>query len=202
MYEIGTRPVLLGRRNNILIAGGLLVLSLIVGLIVGGVSRRLRAGLLIGTLTGLILAGLGFFLGRGLIPYQRPTVENTRQGDTFWELAGRHGLRATVVRVPATFPPRAFPHGEILAGLGVPDLRGTFGTFSFYTSEAISQEMDKNTEMGGKIIPVQLTNGGCDSYIFGPRNRLFDQPPEILPPVHFQMTHTDSGAEAVTITIR
>ena len=200
MYEIGSKPVLLGRRNNVLIGAGLFVVALVVGLIVGGLSRRLRAGLLVGVLSGIILGGIGVVLGRGLIPYQRPTVLNTRQGDTFRELAGGHGLRATVVRVPATFPPRAFPHGEILAGLGVPDMRGTFGTFSFYTDEPIPEQMDKNTEMGGKIIPVTLANGACDSYIFGPRNRLFDQPPEILPPVHFQVTHTDSGAQAVAIT--
>jgi len=200
MYEIGSHQVLLGRRNNILIAGGLFVIAVVLGLVVGAASRRLRAGLAVGLLAGLILGGVGFFLGRGLIPYQRPTVENTRHGDTFWELAGRHGLSATVVRVPATFPPRAFPHGEILAGLGVPDIRGTFGTFSFYTNEPIPEEMDKNTEMGGKIIPVQLPNGECDSYIFGPRNRLFDDPPEILPPVHFRVSQTDSGAQAVTIT--
>jgi predicted AlkP superfamily phosphohydrolase/phosphomutase len=199
MYDIGSRKVLLGKQNHLLVAAGLFVLSILLGLAAGALSRRLGTGLVAGTLAGLLLGGVALVAARGLVPYRRPTVVNTRQGDTFWELAGRHGLSATVVRVPATFPPRAFPHGEILAGLGVPDIRGTFGTFSFYTTEALPQTMDKNTEMGGKIIPVKLVNGEASSVLYGPRNRLFDDPPEILPPVHFRVEHPAGAPERVII---
>lgn len=187
MYAIGSEPVLLGERNHFLVAGGLLVVAVVLGLLAGAVARRPGTGLLAGVLAGVLIGGLALVFARDLVPHRRPTVQNTRQGDTFWEVAGRHGQAATIVRVPATFPPRAFPHGEILAGLGVPDIRGTFGTFSFYTSEPISPNVDKNTEMGGKIIPVEIVDGAAESYIFGPRNRLFDEPPEILPPVRFQV---------------
>ena len=199
MYRIGSKPVLLGDKNHFLVAGALLVLSGLLGLAAGAIRRRPRRGLGAGILAGLVLGGLAVPLARNLIPYRQPTVENTRQGATFWELAGRQGLRSTVVRVPATFPAQAFPHGEILSGLGVPDIRGTFGTFSFYTTLPLPEKVDENTEMGGKVIQISLVNGEADSYLFGPRNHLFDAPPEVLPPVHFRLNR-EASPSTVTIT--
>jgi predicted AlkP superfamily phosphohydrolase/phosphomutase len=199
MYVIGTKKVLWGRQNHWLVAIGLLVLSPLLGLLLGGVLRRPRRGILLGGVAGMALGIGAVFLARDVIPYQRPTVENTRQGETFWEVAGEEGISCKIVRVPATFPPRAFPHGEILAGLGVPDIRGTFGTFSYYTTESLADRLDEDTEMGGKIINVSLLDGETDSYIFGPRNRLFDDPPEILPPVHFKVNRK-SDPPTVEIT--
>ena len=36
------------------------------------------------------------------------------------------------------------PLRQILAGLGVPDIRGTFGTFSFYTTESLPAQVQQN----------------------------------------------------------
>jgi predicted AlkP superfamily phosphohydrolase/phosphomutase len=197
MYAIGSKPVLLGKNNHLLIAAALLVVPLLAGLGAGAARRRPGRGLLVGGTVGILLGAAGFVAGRDLLPYRRPTIENVRRGVTFWELAGEHGIRSCILRVPATFPPRGFPNGEILAGLGVPDIRGTMGTFSFYTT-APDLETDEDTEMGGKIIQVSLVNGETDSYLYGPRNKLFDDPPEILPPVHFKL---DREASPPTVTI-
>ncbi len=80
----------------------------------------------------------------------------------------------------------------------MPDIRGTFGTFSYYTTQHLPEKTAENTEMGGKIIQVSLLNGETDSFIFGPRNRLFDDPPDILPPVHFKV---DRSADPPTVTV-
>ena len=61
-------------------------------------------------------------------------VELLRQGQPFWELLEAHGVRRTIVRMPANFPPSGTATRE-LSGMGTPDLLGTYGTFSFYTSE-------------------------------------------------------------------
>jgi predicted AlkP superfamily phosphohydrolase/phosphomutase len=47
-------------------------------------------------------------------------------------VAGEHGIFSSVLRVPFTFPPEKF-YGNMLSGLGTPDLRGTQGSFSFYS---------------------------------------------------------------------
>ncbi len=200
MYDIGSRKFLWGRYNHLLVALAVLAASLALGLLFGAFGRRPVRGILIGGAVGVVLGGAALVLAKDVLPYHRPTVANTRKGETFWEVAGRHGIRSRIVRVPATFPPRRFTGGDILAGLGVPDIRGTFGTFSFYTTASADDKTAENTEMGGKIIQVSLLDGETDSFVFGPRNRLFDSPPDIEPPVHFKVDKTaDPPTVAVTI---
>ena len=43
----------------------------------------------------------------------------------------------TVIRIPANFPP-VKAKGFTLSGMGTPDLRGSYGTFSFYTDDPMA----------------------------------------------------------------
>lgn len=199
MYRISNDPVGWGKNNHLLIALALLTLALIVGPVIGLFVKRPVRGLAVGLVAGVVLGLAGFVFGRDLIPYRVPHVENTRQGATFWEVAGEAGIPATIVRVPGMFPPDPFAHGSILAGLGVPDIRGNFGTFTYYTTESRTEQVDENTEFGGKIIQVSLLDGACESYIYGPRNRLFDDPPDILTPVRFRVDR-EASPHTVTVT--
>ena len=52
----------------------------------------------------------------------------------FWQTLSERGVPVTIVRMPVNYPP--LPYGDELAGMGTPDLRGTQGTFSFYTDDA------------------------------------------------------------------
>ena len=58
-----------------------------------------------------------------------------RRGPAFWTLAGQAGVRSAVLDVPITFPPEEVPNGELLAGWPTPDLRGTPGTPTFFSSD-------------------------------------------------------------------
>ena len=60
-------------------------------------------------------------------------ARNRRVGTPFWISAEREGHRSSVLRVPVTYP--ADPISRMLSGMGVPDLLGTQGTFTFYTTE-------------------------------------------------------------------
>lgn len=63
-----------------------------------------------------------------------PKAVNLRRGIPLWELLSAAGLPSRVVRFPCTYPPDNIK-GRMLAGMGVPDLRGGLGTSTFYTSE-------------------------------------------------------------------
>ena len=94
----------------------------------------------------------------------KPEPVCNRAGTSVWKVLSDAGLRSTVVRVPVTFPPEKF-NGRMLSGLGVPDLRGTWGTSVLYEEGA--SEVD--TEMGG--VEVGLSRGGDGIYqtnIVGP----------------------------------
>jgi predicted AlkP superfamily phosphohydrolase/phosphomutase len=62
--------------------------------------------------------------------------EPPRQSDGFWRYTSDAGIPTTVVRWPVTFPPEKV-NGRFLSGLGVPDLLGTEGQYTFYTTAPI-----------------------------------------------------------------
>jgi predicted AlkP superfamily phosphohydrolase/phosphomutase len=57
-----------------------------------------------------------------------------------------------VLRMPFTFPPEKF-YGSMLSGLGTPDLRGTQGSFSFY-SESKGQDFDISDGVFEMLLPL------------------------------------------------
>ncbi|HEX9941771.1 MAG TPA: alkaline phosphatase family protein [Thermoanaerobaculia bacterium] len=107
-----------------------------------------------------------------LLPKSRPIAINNQHGDTFWKLLGQAGKRVTVMRIPVTFPPKAFAHGELLSGLGVPDLSGRIGKPFYFTSELFF------TPKGGGDFSVEVVElvdnrGTVETEIKGPPNELF-----------------------------
>ena len=79
-------------------------------------------------------------IGRWQIPLSSPKIELKRKSQSFWKIVSAKGIYASVLRMPFTFPPEKF-YGSMLAGLGTPDLRGTQGSFSFY-SEGQGEDFD------------------------------------------------------------
>ena len=124
----------------------------------------------------LMAAILGTFLF-SFLPKKLPRPLFRREGVSFWKLTAGQGIPTVVLRAPVTFPPEELPGGRLLSGLGVPDLRKTFGTFSYYATDESHQ---KDTEMGGKIIPVEMQNGKIYTYILGPR--VNPEYPSLIPP--------------------
>ena len=72
-------------------------------------------------------------LGKYRIPLGRPSVELRRKSEPFWKILGRHDISSTILRVPVTFPPDQFK-GRQLSAMSTPDLRGTQGTFSWFST--------------------------------------------------------------------
>lgn len=77
-----------------------------------------------------------------------------------------------------TFPPEKF-HGVLLSGMCVPDLKGSQGMFSFYTTNGA----DVKNETGGVHYPVTLKNNTIDTYISGPENTLLKKGGELKVPL-------------------
>jgi len=84
-------------------------------------------------------------LGRRVIPLGPPEVQPHRKSRSFWHYLGEAGILSSVIRVPVTFPPEPFS-GLLLAGACTPDVRGTPGTFSFFSSrEGASAKLEGGT---------------------------------------------------------
>jgi predicted AlkP superfamily phosphohydrolase/phosphomutase len=117
-------------------------------------------------------------LGKYSIPLSKPDIRGLRRSTPFWKILGEHGIFSTILRVPITFPPEKFK-GHLLSGMCAPDLKGSQGTFSYYTS---STEKLKMME-GGVGIPVEIVGDRIQTYISGPENTLRKKPEEMRVPL-------------------
>ncbi|HYN07251.1 MAG TPA: alkaline phosphatase family protein [Vicinamibacterales bacterium] len=103
------------------------------------------------------------------IPIARPKVISLRGGTSFWVTAGRAGVRSSILTVPITFPPEEVPNGELLAGLPLPDLRGTMGTFHHFATD-LSRYEEGNTEFGGILRRLVFEGHTARTQLVGPPN--------------------------------
>ena len=68
--------------------------------------------------------------GRYTFPLSSPQVRKFRKGEVFWKALAESGIPTKILRMPVNYPPEN-TKAIALSGMGVPDIRGTFGTFSF-----------------------------------------------------------------------
>src|SRR3990167_8790630 len=195
MNSVSKQQVLWGKWTSVIIApsaGAILFLIVFFSLFFTQCTRIRLLASSIGS-AAAVCGGLFFLIDRYL-PQEKPVVINNRQGKTIWELSTSHGIKTRIIRFPNTFPPDHIEDGEILSGLGVTDIRGTMGTFSYYTTEHTTQ--NENTEMGGKIIQVTFSDNKAETIIYGPRNKLYKRPPgEINLPLTLEIVHKDIDSQ-------
>src|SRR3954452_15766986 len=76
------------------------------------------------------------------------------------------------MRIPATFPPKELEHGELLAGLGVPDRSARIGKPFYFTSELFFQPKGGG-DFSVEVVELLDNKGVIDTEIKGPPNELF-----------------------------
>ncbi len=128
-------------------------------------------------------------LGKYNIPLSKPEIRGMRKSVPFWKILGEKGIFSTILRVPITFPPEKF-RGHLLSGMCAPDLKGSQGTFSFYTSDP---EKIKRRE-GGIAIPVTVEGDTVNTHISGPENSLLKKVEEIKLPMRITLDKAKSEA--------
>jgi predicted AlkP superfamily phosphohydrolase/phosphomutase len=95
-----------------------------------------------------------------------PRAVNLRRGEAVWDVLGDAGVPSVVVRCPCTYPPGpSRGGGRMLAGMGVPDLRGGLGTATYYTNglDVIPGEAEN-------VVPVGVEGDAVSTYLIGPRD--------------------------------
>ncbi|MBP1767044.1 MAG: type phosphodiesterase/nucleotide pyrophosphatase, partial [Candidatus Aminicenantes bacterium] len=73
--------------------------------------------------------------------------------------------------------------GHLLSGMCAPDLKGSQGTFTFYTTD----EAKYKKREGGVVIPVEVRDGRIRTTISGPENSLLKTAEEIKLPMELQI---------------
>jgi predicted AlkP superfamily phosphohydrolase/phosphomutase len=125
-------------------------------------------------------------IGRYRIPLDRPYTELRRKSQPFWKILGEHHIGCTILRVPITFPPEKF-NGRLLSAMCTPDLKGTQGSFSRFTTR------DENAAYtGGSLFPLKRAGGDLEGEIEGPENLFVEQGGPLRIP--FRIRPDSSGA--------
>jgi predicted AlkP superfamily phosphohydrolase/phosphomutase len=130
-------------------------------------------------------------IGRYLVPLGKPKMKLLQKSQHFWKLLGEKNIFSIIQRVPITFPPVPFKNGLLLSGMCVPDLRGSQGTFSFFSTES---EGDAAKFIGGEQTVLRRKGNAIRSRIVGPDNSMLETGGRMTLP--FTLTIAEDGQSA------
>jgi len=92
-------------------------------------------------------------------------ISMRRRAPALWQVLSEHNISSRIFFFPNTFPPDKV-RGYMLSGMGVPDITGTMGGFTYYSfDEAVPADQDSR----GRIIQVIRKNGVIAAKLYGPR---------------------------------
>jgi len=128
-----------------------------------------------------------FRIGRLRIPLSRGSVEMRRRSEPFWTILGKQAITSTIIRVPITFPPEEF-NGRLLSAMCTPDLRGTQGSFSWFTTRPGTLDAE-----GGNRFPLTLSGDALEGAIEGPSDDFAEGAGPIRIPFRVRCTGADSA---------
>jgi predicted AlkP superfamily phosphohydrolase/phosphomutase len=108
-------------------------------------------------------------IGRYVVPLEKPRIKLLQKSQAFWKLLGDRHIFSIIQRVPITFPPVPF-RGLLLSGMCVPDLRGSQGTFSFFSTK--QDEQGHPTHTGGEQTVLRRQGDRMRTRLVGPENSM------------------------------
>ena len=97
-----------------------------------------------------------------------------RGGKPFWDYLDEAGVPTWIYDIPANYPPSPSQHGHMhcLAGMGVPDLLGGYGTYQYFDEELLIPV----NEDGGRHNPAIFIGDVCKAKLIGPDNTAQKKP--------------------------
>jgi len=142
-------------------------------------------------------------VGQWQIPLSYAPTRLRRQGPTFWNHLVEQGVDTAIYRMPANYPVQevdGHDHFHCLAGMGVPDLLGSYGDFTLFTPTA---PLRGRTVSGGKFVYLHVEHHRAEAEIAGPPNFLLQPDDEGQVPsmkVRFEVVR-DPERALVKITV-
>jgi predicted AlkP superfamily phosphohydrolase/phosphomutase len=106
-------------------------------------------------------------IGKYVIPLGKADVRLLRKSKPFWSTLSEYGIFNCIIRVPITFPPEKL-YGVTLSAMCVPDLRGTQGMFSHFTTKNLRE----GEKTGGEVHIVKRKGNTIRGELIGPENPL------------------------------
>lgn len=118
-----------------------------------------------------------------------PRVVNQRKGIPIWQHLTKAGVPSTILRCPCTFPAENLL-GKMLSGVGVPDLRGSQGTGTFYTTDRTVQAKEHE-----QIVYLDAARD-LTTRVIGLRNPRANPPSDVVSEIRVRVDH---AAQKLTV---
>ncbi|MCA8981439.1 MAG: alkaline phosphatase family protein [Planctomycetes bacterium] len=154
------------------IFGGLI--ALVGFMVIFKLLLRLKLFVAFGLSAVLAVAGAFGALSAGEhVPREIPgIVANPIAVDSFWEVAAKQGKRAVVLEAAMCWDRTPVEGARVMAGLGLPDVRGSYGDWFVYTDDPYELEKPPkgNTKnlTGGTVFKINFRDGRADTVLVGP----------------------------------
>jgi predicted AlkP superfamily phosphohydrolase/phosphomutase len=129
-------------------------------------------------------------IGKYIVPLDKPRIRLLQKSQAFWKLLGEKHITSTIQRVPITFPPVKF-NGLLLSGMCVPDLRGSQGTFGFFSTKSADGHA---AHTGGEQTVLRRKGDVIRSRIMGPANGMVQGSPAMTLPFTLTVDGDRRGA--------
>jgi predicted AlkP superfamily phosphohydrolase/phosphomutase len=113
-------------------------------------------------------------VGKLVLPLSGGEVRLMRKGKAFWQILEENDIPATVFKIPSNYPP-AQTKQRTISGMGTPDIRGSYGYFSYYTTEP--KEI-KEGMGGGEAFEVNIMDNNFEARLPGPINTFKEDRPK------------------------
>ncbi|MCF6262457.1 MAG: alkaline phosphatase family protein [Xanthomonadales bacterium] len=134
------------------------------------------------------------------IPLDEGQIINRRQGVPFWSDVESEGGRSSVIRVPVTYPPD--PIHRMMAGMGVPDLLGTQGTYTLYTTRSLAAA---GTSSSRVVRMRPHRSGRIETSLEGPTDPLHEEHQTLSTPMILEPTAEGAkiqlGGETIELAV-
>ena len=139
------------------------------------VLLRMRLPLAVGL--ALLLGGIGGFgahVAAGYVPAFVPDiVTNPTEVPAFWDAAAEAGVPTVVLDAAMSWDRPGSENLRLLAGLGLPDSRGSNGDWFIYTTDDLELDRPPKGKAGltaGTVFRVDWQGDLIDTWIYGPKN--------------------------------
>jgi predicted AlkP superfamily phosphohydrolase/phosphomutase len=117
-------------------------------------------------------------LGKYRVPLGKPSIRLMRKSRAFWSVLDDCYVPCHILRVPITFPPEKLRNGVMLSAMCVPDLRGSQGSFTYFTTD----REKAGAYTGGTLILVERNGNRVTGELPGPPSPFSDDGKELTVP--------------------
>lgn len=110
------------------------------------------------------------------------SLDSAIKTKTFWEEASKLNIETSILFLPNTFPPGKL-NGRMISGMGTPDILGTAGKFSFFTTREVNKKSRGNQ--------IHIINSDVQTVdIPGPKYQLFQETKTSTLPLQIERNKT------------